>query len=406
MRLAAGLLISVISTCPAAELPAGLKIEVRLQTRLASNTAKPGNKVQAMVISPVLIGGQMIIPPGSTLTGKVKAARPAQEGEDRALLGLEFGELRVPGQKPVKIEARVEAVDNARETIDKDGQIVGIQASETLSSQIDKGIEKLNERAAGLAGILQAAKAAIVKPADPEITYDQGVEMTLQLAKSVRAGPAAGSIGGVAPIPNEAALIDLVTRQPFRTVAQKPPQPSDITNLMFIGSQQQLEAAFDAAGWKPAAARNVNSELETARAIIENRGYQEAPVSVLLLEGRAPDLVFQKQNNTFAKRHHLRIWKRPDIFQGQAVWVCAATHDIGIDFSPQNRTFIHKIDSHIDAERAKVINDLLLTGKVSGLALVERPAVPKNGYNATGDEIKTDGSMAVVLLKTDGAPGR
>ena len=29
-------------------------------------------------------------------------------------------------------------------------------------------------------------------------------------------------------------------------------------------------------------------------------------------------------------------------------WVCAATHDIGIEFSEENRTFIHKIDPRID----------------------------------------------------------
>ncbi len=136
--------------------------------------------------------------------------------------------------------------------------------------------------------------------------------------------------------------------------------------------------------------------METFRAIAEARGYQQAPVSTLLLEGRKPDLVFQKQNNTFAQRHHMRVWMRRDQFHGQAVWVAAATHDIGIEFSPENRTFIHKIDSQIDRERAKVVNDLLVTGTVRGLALVERPGVPRESQNATGDKLETDGSMAVL----------
>jgi hypothetical protein len=96
----------------------------------------------------------------------------------------------------------------------------------------------------------------------------------------------------------------------------------------------------------------------------------------LLLDGQKPDLVYQKQYDTFAKRHHLRIFHRPDQFQGRDVWVCSATHDIGIDFSTQDRTFIHKIDSKIDNERAKVVNDLLFTGLVKGQALVARPKVP------------------------------
>jgi hypothetical protein len=128
----------------------------------------------------------------------------------------------------------------------------------------------------------------------------------------------------------------------------------------------------------------------------EMRGYQEAPVSVLLLDGRAPDLVFEKLNDTFAARHHLRIWQRQGRFNREEVWVCAATHDTGISFSEENRTFIHKIDPNIDLERAKVVNDLLLTGLVRGLSLVERSGLPPNLSNATGDVLKTDGSMAVV----------
>ena len=121
-------------------------------------------------------------------------------------------------------------------------------------------------------------------------------------------------------------------------------------------------------------------------------------MSILLLDERPADLTYQKQNNTFAQRHHLRIWRRPAQWQGQDVWVSSSTHDIGIDFSPENRTFIHKVDSHIDAERAKVVSDLIFTGKIVSVALVDRPAVPKESMNATGDKLLTDGKMAVLVL--------
>jgi hypothetical protein len=80
------------------------------------------------------------------------------------------------------------------------------------------------------------------------------------------------------------------------------------------------------------------------------------------------------------------------------VWVCAATHDTGIDFSAEDRTFIHKVDSQIDRERTKVLNDLLLTGQVRSFVLVDRPAVPRGSANATGDKLITDGKMAVLLF--------
>jgi hypothetical protein len=92
----------------------------------------------------------------------------------------------------------------------------------------------------------------------------------------------------------------------------------------------------------------------------------------------------------------MRIWRRPGRFNGQEIWASSATHDTGIDFSEQDRTFIHKIDSHIDLERAKVVNDLLLTGAVRGLSLVDRSNLPQDMFNATGDALMTDGAMAVV----------
>jgi hypothetical protein len=93
------------------------------------------------------------------------------------------------------------------------------------------------------------------------------------------------------------------------------------------------------------------------------------------------------------------VWKQPDTFEGKPVWLIAATHDTGIEFSEANRTFIHKIDSQIDRERAKVVNDLLFTGRVRSVALVDRPAVPQHGQNATGDNVETDAKMAVLILQ-------
>jgi hypothetical protein len=46
-----------------------------------------------------------------------------------------------------------------------------------------------------------------------------------------------------------------------------------------------------------------------------------------------------------------------------------------------------------------VVNDLVLTGKVQSLEMVDRPNVPRNGQNATGDNLTTDGKMAVLILR-------
>jgi hypothetical protein len=50
-----------------------------------------------------------------------------------------------------------------------------------------------------------------------------------------------------------------------------------------------------------------------------------------MIDGRQPDLVFQKSLDTFAKRHHVRIWKLASTYDGREVWVCSSTHDIAVE---------------------------------------------------------------------------
>jgi hypothetical protein len=379
----------------AVEIPAGTEIQVRLETPLSASTAKPDQPVDVVVIRPVIAESGVIVPAGAKISGEVKEAKPPKPGE-RAQLLLDFDKITGPGGKSAKLDAEVAAVDNAREMVDNKGNIIGILASETLTARMDAGINKVAERYPGFADVLQAIKGGVVKEADPDIKYDAGVEMTLKLSKALKWTPAANSGPQLRGIEPAEELVTMVNAQAFRTTTADGKTPSDVTNLMFLGTEEQIEAAFQAAGWSEAQKLSGQSKLETVRAVIEGRGYKEAPVSILMLDGRPPDLVFQKQNNTFAQRHHLRIWRRPGDFQGRQIWVCAATHDTGIDFSPEQRTFIHKIDPEIDRERAKVVNDLLFTGKVTGLALVDRPDVPRKSKNGTGDDLITDSRMAVL----------
>jgi LssY C-terminus len=346
-----------------------------------------------------MVEGQFAIPAGAVVRGDVEKATQSTKPDERSTLLLAFNEIEIGGAK-LKLAARVASVENARESVDEQGQITGIVASETISGRLDAGLNKLAERSSGFADILNTVKKAVLKEPESDITYDAGVEMALTLTAplDLKAASGPGPAAKLKPIPGENSLIDLVARQPFQTVAQKPPKPSDITNIMLVGTLEEVQQAFKDAGWSNAGALTTEAKLETFRAIAEQRGYKEAPVSILLLEGRPPDLVFEKINNTFARRHHLRVWKRPETFEGKPVWVVAATHDTGIDFSEQNRTFIHKIDSQIDGERAKVVNDLLFTGRVRSVALVDRPAVPQHGQNATGDSVETDGKMAILVL--------
>jgi LssY C-terminus len=383
----------------ALSVPAGTQIEIRLKNKISTQTAKAKDPVEAVVIAPVMAGDEFAIPAGAPVHGTVEKAQTAR-ADERSSLVLSFSEIEVNGAK-VKLQAQLAAIDNARESIDDQGQITGILPSETITGELDSGLNKLASRYSGLADVLGAVKGAVLKPADTDIAYDAGTELTLKLKAPLEltapGGP--GPAASIGPIPNEAALAALVAREPFQTMAQRPSKPSDVTNIMLIGSEDAVRKAFADGGWSTAASLDAKAKFETFKALAESRGYSEAPVSILLLDGRPPDVVFEKLNNTFAQRHHLRVWRRLVTFQGNPVWSIAATHDTGIDFSAEDRTFIHKIDSQIDRERAKVVNDLIFSGHVQGVELVDRPQVPQHGQNATGDSLDTDGRVAVLLLK-------
>jgi LssY C-terminus len=380
-------------------IPAGTELQVRLTTEVSSD--KPsGQNVTAVVTAPVFSGSEVAIDAGTNLKGKTAdaiAAVPAGDtaSEKPAKLRLQFDQIESAGGGWKPLAAIVADVDNARETVDQSGLIVGITASETYKSRLDQGLSKLAARNSQMAQILSGVEDAMVKKVDPSITYKPGIDLTIKLTRDLSWAPPAKP-NSVAPVSPADKLDALVTAEPFRTVAQNPPKPSDMTNLMFIGTQDQITKAFTDAGWFPASALGRESKMETARALIENRGYSEAPMSILNLEGQPPTIALQKQNDTFAKRHHIRIWKRPDTFNGKPVFVAAATHDTSITFSPESHNFTHGIDPNIDKERSKVVNDMLFTKQVHALALVDRPAIPKDASNATGDKLITDGKMAVL----------
>ncbi len=379
----------------AAEVPTGTHVEIRLTSAVNTAKATVDQPLEAVVIAPVVAANKIVIAAGVKVKGHVKEVRAAVNPDDQAVLGLAFEQISDARGRKASLAGRLVSVDNARESVDKDGRILGIIASQTGSGRLDQGINKVSEKYSGLGELLGTIKQAVLKPTDANIDYEPGVEMTIELTKPLAwTGDAKGP--NVRAVEPQNELPALVNEQPFRTRALKPPKESDVTNIMFLGGREDLEKAFQAAGWSTAEQLNAKSKLETFRAMTEQRGYKEAPMSVLFLDGRQPDLVFQKQNDTFNLRHHLRIWHRPVEFHGKDVWVCSATHDTGIDFSEEDRTFVHKVEGQIDHERAKVINDLLFTGLVQGLSLVDRPAVPLSLFNATGDKIATDGRMAVV----------
>ena len=79
--------------------------------------------------------------------------------------------LEVATEKPVS-EGETEALEEMAqsESVDEQGAINGIIASETISGQLDAGLNKLADRASGFAGILSAVKNVVLKAPESDVT--------------------------------------------------------------------------------------------------------------------------------------------------------------------------------------------------------------------------------------------
>jgi hypothetical protein len=383
---------------PEFTLPTGTALSVRLTSRVGSHTSHVDDPVTAVLIAPVLVDDQPVVPSGWALRGRVTAVSRATEEDARPMLHLGFSEVSDSEGRGTPIAARVVQVDNARETVDSAGRIVGLRTRRLPPGKVETLLLLAAHAHPVALAAVEAGRLAERRLSEAPIDYGPGVEMALAL--TAPASVAAPLVP--APARPELGLPELqafVSNLPRRAVAARNRQPSDFTNVLLVGSLAQAAAAFGDAGWTRALPNKLKADVRSFVALAHRHGYEPAPVSVLELEGRRPDLVFEKQTNTLAKRHHVRLWSQSLTLSGAPIVLGAATHDTGIRFSRAQKTFTHEIHPQIDLERDKIVDDLAFAGRIAARVLVERPDTPLADRNAAGDRFETDGRIAVLFLR-------
>ncbi len=184
----------------AALIPVGTEIQVRLTTEVSSD--KPsGQPVSGVVIVPVFVDGLPAIATGTRIGGSTADVKPFaaatdQAAEQPATLRIDFNKIQDQSGHSKPLSCVLEAVDNARESVDSAGIITGITASQTFESRIDQGINKLESRYQQFAEILSGIKGALVKQVNASIDYRPGVEVTLKLTKALEWNAPADSQSG------------------------------------------------------------------------------------------------------------------------------------------------------------------------------------------------------------------
>lgn len=369
-----------LSVCAsAADLPSGTRLSVRLNQNVYSHAVTSGQPVDTIVIAPVKAGGEVVVPAGWKLRGTVTESGVLPGKEKRARLRFAFSKLVGDGGDAIPVTGKLVAVDNARETVDAEGRVVGVPAQKGLpkdkAALLKLGVD-LDPVALGLieAGS-QTVRAAV--------GYDRGTEMTVELTApatvpSIKIGPGPRDLSG------DAELKKLAAALPARLGASEP------LNVLIAGSRADVEAAFAEAGWTATEKLWAKAGPAAFVALAAKHGFRPEPPSQLDAQDAA--LSFEKQANTLAQRHRVRLWTRTETLAGKPVWIGTAVRAADLAFDRTAGTYAHKPDPKVDAERDKVAQDLAFAGRVGGRGLVAR----KDGKGAAGD---TDGRLAALVLK-------
>lgn len=377
-------------------LPAGAILEARLRTATGSRISHLGDRIEAIIIAPASAGGRILIPDGSLLSGVIENVTRIGLGlkHTTASIGYNFDALRLGNGETIRIKSQVVEVETAKERVDITGTVQGIHPIASLSSTLDFFVVPLLFVTPPVGASVWATKSLIAPPANPEIYFPAGTEVILRLTAGASIPHTSTQPLRIAPFsPGKIAEIhDLLKNSAQR--ARQGSHPSNLVNLLFFGSRQQLDRAFHAAGWSLTERKSAMSLYRMYYALTVRVGYKRAPMDTLTLNGVPSDFEYQKNLDTVEKRHHVRLWKVP---QRADVWLGTAAEDVAFRFEVTHWT--HSSDPKIDNERAKVVDDLAFTGCIERAQLLTRNSLDLPHDPKAARPILTDGDIAALQLK-------
>lgn len=177
-------------------------------------------------------------------------------------------------------------------------------------------------------------------------------------------------------------------------------RPMEPINIVVVGTEEQVRAAFLAAGWLPADSLSLHSFHRELLAMARKAPYPEQPGTPSFWNGRPNLLAFEKSTpaNTISKRHHIHLWNAGiNSDSGRPIWVATAHFDNGFKRASA-LVPVHAIDPNIDQQREYVRANLEATGKVK--SMVRLPVTGRlTGRNFAGDRFFTDGTACLLVLE-------
>lgn len=177
----------------------------------------------------------------------------------------------------------------------------------------------------------------------------------------------------------------------------------DPVNIGVRGSEAQLHAAMQAAGWTRADDITARSIWRIIISTVRRRSYLHAPVSPLFLFGRQQDFAYQQEVGGNPKqRHHVRFWHCPKgwLLPGgyRVDWLAAGSYDKSVGLSLFTFQITHKVDENIDIERDYITSSVLDHNAQARVAILKDFSTGYHSRNGGGDTIITDGDLPILEL--------
>jgi hypothetical protein len=209
--------------------------------------------------------------------------------------------------------------------------------------------------------------------------------------------PAATAQGGKPRL----TLDDFASLVPTR-VTDRDGTPGDMVNFVLIGSREQVLQALEAASWQPVDRSTSEAIVSAILVTLDKKVYVTLPMSELFLFDRPQDFGYARADpvRVVAERHHFRLWEAPwQTEDGQDIWLGAGTYDAGFEEDRRNGDITHKIDPEVDKERDYIAATLRAAGRVAGFGYAAPPQPVREAATAHGGPFRSDGRIALLLLK-------
>ena len=348
-------------------IPDGTPIKLRLSESVSSAHAHPGDQLDFVVVRDVNVGGFTVISAGTVAHGSVTGVK-----------GKRF--LGIGGKVALKLDT-VALVN---------GDQIGLRAHMNV-----KGRSRTKLMAAAM-----VATGLIFLPATPVFLLTRGHDSTVvkstEITAQIDGADSILSAGLHRTQENSSELGLMMDYLPPRIFSGEG-REGDMLNLVFVGQQEDLQKAFERAGWIKT---DKCTPIFAWHLLWHRTNDARLPMSRLFLFGRVQDYSYAlpEPGAAASRRHHIRIWKTDYTIDGTPVWAGSATHDIALEIAKRGHLISHRIDPAVDAERDFVGIDLTTTSSVSRQEYLHSPDPVFQALTASGETYHSDSKILLLDL--------